>query len=202
MEGKQIVSNRYELEENAAAAERKTRFSTRMLALGAIVGAAYAALTMFLAPISYGAVQFRISEVLCILPYFIPGTAWGLFVGCAIANILGGGVLDIVFGSLATLGAALATAWFGKREHTVANSLLACLMPVVFNAVIVGAVVTAVFTVEGETINPFTHWSIYLSTAASVGFGEAVVLYVLGFPLVRWLPKQRFFQNFLDKFKS
>ena len=180
----------------------QSRFSTRKLALAAIVGAAYAALTLGLAPISYGAVQFRISEVLCILPYFFPCTAWGLFVGCAVANILGGGVLDIVFGSLATLGAALVTAWLGKKEHTVGNSLLACLPPVIFNAVIVGAVVTAVFTVEGETINPFTHWSIYLATAASVGFGELVVLFVLGFPLMRWLPRQQFFQKYVETFNS
>ena len=175
---------------------------TRSLALAAVVGAAYAALTVGLAPISYGAVQFRVSEVLCILPYFVPGTAWGLFVGCAIANILGGGILDIVFGSLATLGAALATAQFGKKEHTLGNSVLACLMPVVFNAVIVGAVVTAVFTVEGETVNPFTHWGIYAATAASVGFGELVVLFLLGLPLMRWLPKQTFFQKQIEKFKA
>ena len=174
----------------------------RTIALAAIVGAAYAALTIGLAPISYGAVQFRISEVLCILPYFLPCTAWGLFIGCAVSNIIGGGILDIVFGSLATLGAALVTAWLGKKKHTVANSLLACLPPVIFNAVIVGAVVTAVFTVEGETINPFTHWGIYLATAASVGFGEAVVLYVLGFPLMCWLPTQSFFRNAIAKFNT
>ena len=181
---------------------KHSRISTRTIALAAIVGAAYAALTIGLAPISYGPVQFRVSEVLCILPYFLPCTAWGLFVGCAVANLLGGGVLDIVFGSLATLGAALVTAWLGKKEHTVGNSLLACLPPVVFNAVIVGAVVTAVFTVEGETINPFTHWGLYAATAASVGFGEAVVLYVLGFPLMRWLPKQEFFQKYIQKFSE
>ena len=172
------------------------RINTRKLALAAVFGAAYAALTLGLAPISYGPIQFRISEVLCILPFFLPCTAWGLAVGCAVANIMGGGVLDIVFGSLATLGAALMTAYFGRKEHTVLNCILACLMPILFNAVIVGAVVTAVFTVEGETINPFTHWGLYAATAASVGFGELVVLFVLGFPLMRWLPKQKFFREF------
>ena len=178
----------------------ESRINTHAIALAAIVGAAYAALTIGLAPISYGPFQFRVSEVLCILPYFLPSTAWGLFVGCAIANIFGGGVLDIVFGSLATLAAALVTARLGKREHSVANALLACLPPVLFNAVIVGAVVTAVFTVEGETINPFTHLGLYAATAASVGFGEAVVLYVLGFPLLRWLPRQRFFPEMMEKY--
>lgn len=173
----------------------RSRISSKTIAIAAVVGAAYATLTVGLAPISYGAIQFRVSEVLCILPFFIPSTAWGLFIGCAIANILGGGVLDIVFGSLTTLLAALVTARLGKKEHTLGNSILACLQPVVFNAVIVGAVVTAVFTVEGETVNPFTHLGLYAATAASVGFGEAVVLFALGLPLMRWLPRQEFFKK-------
>lgn len=118
----------------------KTHFTTRKIALAAIIGATYAALTIGLAPISYGPVQFRVSEVLCILPYFLPCTAWGLFAGCAAANLIGGGVLDIVFGSLATFVAALLTAHIGKRKHTIANSLMGCLPPVLLNAVIVGAV--------------------------------------------------------------
>lgn len=81
----------------------------------AMVGAVYAALTMMLAPISYGNVQFRVSEALCVLPFFLPETAVGLFLGCALANtISAAGVLDIVFGSLATLGAGLCTAAFGR----------------------------------------------------------------------------------------
>ena len=84
--------------------------TTRKLAAAAVTGAAYAALTMLLAPISYGAIQCRVSEVLCILPFFIPCTAWGLFAGCAIANLLSAaGIFDVVFGSLATLLAALCT---------------------------------------------------------------------------------------------
>ena len=92
------------------------------------------------------------------------------------------------------------TAHIGKRKHTIANSLMGCLPPVLLNAVIVGAVVTAVFTVEGETINPFTHWGLYAATAASVGLGEAAVLYALGFRLMRWLPRQKFFQKILAKY--
>ena len=84
--------------------------SLRKLTFAAVVGALYAALTIALAPISYGPLQFRVSEVLCILPFFFPFTAWGLFVGCALANLFGSGLLpDIVFGSLATLLAALCT---------------------------------------------------------------------------------------------
>ena len=168
------------------------------LAAAAIVGAAYAVLTMALAPISYGAIQLRVSEVLCILPYFMPCTAWGLFIGCAVANLLTGNLFDIIFGSLATLTAALLTAAIGKRKRTLANSALACLMPVVFNALVVGAVITAAY----EGMNLFQHFGIFALNAAYVGLGEAIVLYVLGLPLMRYLPGKKFFKEFMEKVNS
>ena len=168
------------------------------LSAAAIVGAAYAVLTMALAPISYGAIQLRVSEVLCILPYFMPCTAWGLFIGCAVANLLTGNIFDIVFGSLATLAAALLTAALGRRKHTLANSALACLMPVVFNALIVGAVITAAY----EGMNLFQHFGVFAMNAAYVGLGEAIVLYVLGLPLMRYLPGKKFFKEFMEKVNS
>lgn len=94
----------------------KTNNTARSITAAAIVGAAYAALTMLLAPISYGAIQVRVSEALCILPYFLPCTAWGLFAGCAIANVLTGNIFDIIFGSLATLAAVLTAARLGPGE--------------------------------------------------------------------------------------
>ena len=42
------------------------------LAQGAMIAAIYVALTMVFAPISFGPVQFRIAEALCILPFFTP----------------------------------------------------------------------------------------------------------------------------------
>lgn len=168
------------------------------LAAAAIVGAAYAVLTMALAPISYGAIQLRVSEILCILPYFMPCTAWGLFIGCAAANLLTGNIFDIIFGSLATLAAALLTAAIGKRKHTLANSALACLMPVVFNALVVGAVITAAY----EGMNLFQHFGVFALNAAYVGLGEAIVLYVLGLPLMRYLPGKKFFKEFMEKVNS
>ena len=84
---------------------------TQKLITAAIIGALYAVLTMVLAPISYGPLQFRVSEVLCVLPYFMPYTAWGLLFGCVIANLVSAaGILDVVFGSLATLIACLCVA--------------------------------------------------------------------------------------------
>ena len=84
--------------------------TTRRIVTAAIVGALYAVLTIVLAPISYGPVQCRISEVLCILPFFMPCTTWGLFFGCAIANIASAaGLPDIIFVRLQRLWPACAS---------------------------------------------------------------------------------------------
>ena len=113
------------------------KISTRKLASAAVVGAAYAALTLLLAPISFGLVQFRVSEALCILPAFVPFTAWGLWAGCAIANLAGGYALtDIVFGSLATLGASLCMAAIAKGRRqplSLGRAVAVCFMPVIWN---------------------------------------------------------------------
>ena len=120
----------------------KMNNTARSITAAAVVGAAYAALTMLLAPISYGAIQVRVSEALCILPYFLPCTAWGLFAGCAIANVLTGNIFDIIFGSLATLAAVLTAARLGQGKHTLLSEFLACSANVVINAVVIGAVIT------------------------------------------------------------
>ena len=172
------------------------KINTRNLITAAVVGALYAVLTMALAPISYGALQFRVSEVLCILPFFMPSTAWGLFVGCIVANLMStAGVLDVVFGSLATLITCLCIAWCGKMGNTLKARLLACFMPVIWNGLIVGATLTIALA----GLNPLTHFGAFLVFAGEVALGELGVMYLIGLPLMTYLPKQRFFSEFVDK---
>ena len=172
------------------------KINTRNLITAAVVGALYAVLTMVLAPISYGALQFRVSEVLCILPFFMPSTAWGLFVGCIVANLMStAGVLDVVFGSLATLITCLCIAWCGKMGNTLKARLLACFMPVIWNGLIVGATLTIALA----GLNPLTHFGAFLVFAGEVALGELGVMYLIGLPLMTDLPKQRFFSEFVDK---
>lgn len=172
------------------------KINTRNLITAAVVGALYAVLTMVLAPISYGALQFRVSEVLCILPFFMPFTAWGLFVGCIVANLMStAGVLDVVFGSLATLITCLCIAWCGKMGNTLKARLLVCFMPVVWNGLIVGATLTIALA----GLNPLTHFGAFLVFAGEVALGELGVMYLIGLPLMTYLPKQRFFSEFVDK---
>ena len=177
---------------------KRPRFTTRMLAVNAMLAAIYAVLTIALAPISYGAVQFRVSEALTIAPFFLPGTVWGLWAGCVLANLFTGNLFDIIFGALATFLAALLTARFGRQGNTVRTRVLACLMPVLFNAVIIGAVIT--WGYEGQ--NVFEHPDVFAFNALTVGLGEAGVLYLIGYPLMTYLPKVKWFREFIEKCKE
>ena len=164
----------------------------RRLVFQALLAAVYAALTMALSFMSYGPVQFRIAEALCILPFFFPGCVWGLTVGCLLANLISAyGILDIVFGTLATLLCCLAVAALGRgNRRSWPRCIAACFMPVVFNAVIVGALIA-----YSETDCFFTgaFWPAFWFDAGTVGLGELVVMYVIGLPLMRILPKKKIY---------
>ena len=86
------------------------RKNIRYLTTAVMIAAMYVVLCIALRPFSYGEVQVRVAEALTILPYFTSAAIPGLFIGCIIANLLGGSImLDVVFGSLATLLAAIFT---------------------------------------------------------------------------------------------
>ena len=117
---------------------QNTRTRTRELTMAAMVAALYAVLSYFgnFFGLTYGPIQCRFAEALCVLPFLFPATAPGLFVGCLVTNLMSTvGPLDIVLGSLATLLAALWTA-------RMPNRWLAPLPPVLCNGVIVGAMIT------------------------------------------------------------
>ncbi len=114
----------------------KKLLTTRSLCVSAVIAALYAALTLLLAPFSYGPIQLRLSEALTLLPIILPQAIPGLFVGCLIANLYTGMITDIIFGSLATLIAAIGTYLLRKKP------ILAAACPVVSNGVIVGLVLS------------------------------------------------------------
>lgn len=170
--------------------------STRNIAIAALAAAAYTALTILLAPISYGAVQFRVSEALCVLPFFMPVTAIGLFIGCAAANLLGSaGPLDVVFGSAATLLAGLCIAGIGSSYRKTGGipglfpAIFACAMPALFNGPIIGAVLA--LTLTGQ--NNF--WPAFALISSQVMLGEAGVMYLIGLPALRLLPRMKGFNK-------
>lgn len=141
--------------------------TTKKMVKAAILAAIYAALTLILAPISFGPVQLRVSEALTILPIFSPIAIWGLTIGCLVSNLLGGfGVLDVVLGSFATLLGALGTRYFKNKP------VLAALCPVISNALIIGPMLY--FVVPDSPA--------LLLNVLTVGVGELFSCVALGIP--------------------
>lgn len=148
--------------------------SVRAIAQGGVIAALYIVLTALFAPISFGDVQLRIAEALTLLPVLSPVSIPGLFVGCFLSNLLFGQPWqDVVFGSLATLAAAV-------LSHKLRGNLwLAAAMPVAVNGIVIGLMLSVLYQLPAPM------------TMLTVALGEAVVCYVLGVPMIRIL-KARF----------
>lgn len=138
---------------------------------GAMIAGVYVVLAISFAPISYGPLQMRIAEALTVLPFVWPEAVGGLFVGCMLANLLGGlGIWDIVLGSLATLLAA----WLTMK---MPKAWLAPLPPVVINAIVVGGYLSVLYHM------PLLLCMVYVAA------GQAAACYLLGMILLRILLK-------------
>ncbi len=150
------------------------KYSTKYLVQAALIAALYATLTLLLSPIGYGPIQFRISEVLTLLPVISSASIPGLFIGCILANWLGGfGLADIIFGSLATLLAAISTYLLRRTRF------LYPLPPAIFNGVIVGSYIYLLY----DKTYPIA------LTMLFIGGAEAVICYGFGLPLISFIRK-------------
>ncbi|MDR1378270.1 MAG: QueT transporter family protein [Synergistaceae bacterium] len=155
----------------------KPDIKLKSLALGSVVAALYAVLTITLAPISYGPVQFRVSEALTLLPFYFPEAIPGLFVGCFIANFFGGnGMLDVFVGSFATLAAAY-------LSRKMPRLWLATLPPILVNMAAIG---TLLHYLLGVPL-----WS----TVFYVGIGQMGACVLLGYPLMKALENRGIFKR-------
>lgn len=146
------------------------KFKSKKIVKVGMIAALYAVLTLSIAPISYGAIQFRLSEILVLLVFFDEDFALGLILGCFISNLYSPlGVIDVIFGTFATF----LTVTMIKRSK---NLFIASLWPTVF-MIIVGIELNFV-----EHI-PFLITTIYLM------LGEFVVVTGIGYPLFKFISK-------------
>ena len=167
---------------------------SRFVAQAGVIAAAYAAFTILIlqlpSQLGWGLVQFRLSEALTVAALFTPAAIPGLTLGTAAANLFlvaqAGPIalLDVVFGSLGTF---LGAWWTWKWRARPAVALLG---PVVANALVVPAYLPIVlkglglYTVPLLGLDLEGHFlGMYLLGVAAVGFGQAVVIYGLGWPL-------------------
>lgn len=142
----------------------------------AMIAAIYIVLTLMLIPLGYGPVQFRVSEALCILPYFTPAAIPGVFIGCLLSNALGGAViLDVIFGSLASLIGAVGSYLLRRWRWAV------CIPPIVSNTLIIPWVLR--FAYGNDQIIPYM--------MVTVGIGEVLAIGVLGNLLMLSLERYR-----------
>ncbi|MDD3253655.1 MAG: QueT transporter family protein [Lachnospiraceae bacterium] len=145
--------------------KQNNRKSAYFLTYAAAIAAIYVVLTLALAPISFGPIQFRVSEALCILPFFTPAAIPGVFLGCLLSNLLAGAAtLDVVFGSIATLIGAIGS--YALRG----NKWLVCVPPIVSNTIIIPWVLRIAY--GSADLIPFM--------MLTVGIGEILAIGVLG----------------------
>ena len=154
----------------------KTR--TRYIAEGAMIAALYVILTYIsmIFGLDKGAIQCRLSESLTVLPIYFPSAIPGLFIGCIVSNLLTGcAVWDIIFGSLATLVAAIVTSRLKRVKY------LASIPPIVANTLVIPPIIAYVYGTE------MALWLIYIT----VFLGELVSCGLLGTMLIGIIEKKR-----------
>ncbi|MDR2531616.1 MAG: QueT transporter family protein [Oscillospiraceae bacterium] len=162
------------------------KFTTQQIAFGAILAAAYVALTL-INPLSFGEVQFRFSEILVLFCFYNPIFCIPLILGCFIANFIASpwGWIDMIFG---TLGTALAVFPMCRIRNIWVSSLL----PVVTNAICVGVMLKYFAGL------PYPLWQ----CMAFVGLGQLVVITIVGVPIFKFvLEKNTAFMSIIRKGK-
>ena len=146
------------------------------LAFGAMIAALYVVLTMPFASFAFGVIQFRFAEALTILPFFTPAAIPGLTLGCLLSNLLAGApLLDVIFGTVATLLGALGSYALRKQKWLV------CVPPILSNTVIIPWVLRMAYGVPDAI--PFL--------MLSVGISEIIAIGILGNLLLNFLLPMR-----------
>ncbi|MCR4633781.1 MAG: QueT transporter family protein [Erysipelotrichaceae bacterium] len=156
------------------------REKVHYIVMTGLIAALYAALTLVFAPISFSAVQVRIAEALIILPMFTPAAVPGLFLGCLLGNLLSGAmILDVIFGSIATLIGAYIGYLLKDRRWLVP------VPSIVSNALIIPFILRHVYGID----LPIPLLCLYIA------IGEFLGSYVLGQALAQFLiPRKDFFR--------
>jgi uncharacterized membrane protein len=152
------------------------KMKTRFITQAAIIAAIYVLLVLVFKPIGFGEIQVRIAEALTILPYFTPAAIPGVTIGCLLGNLLGGAnIIDIIFGSLATLIGAVFSYLLRRQKYLVP------LPPIIANTLIIPWILRYAYGL------PFTIPFLMLT----VGFGEVISCGLLGLLLLFTLQKYK-----------
>lgn len=158
--------------------------STKIIARAGLIGALYVLLSLITFPVASGAIQFRVSEALCVLPLIFPETIPALAVGCMLSNLITGcAPMDVVFGSIITLVAGVGTFLMGKFiKNTVLKIALGGIFPVLLNVFFLPLIW---YWCYGELEY------LYLMQVLFLIISQSVSIYALGSPLYLSIKKMR-----------
>lgn len=172
--------------------------STKRLCRSGVIAGLYVALTFVVLPVASGAIQFRPSEALTLLPLFFPESIPALFIGCLLANLISGCALpDIFLGSLVTLVSATLTFFAGRFiKNNVLKVFVGGIFPILLNALLLPLIW---FYAYGANEN------IYILQVAFLLISQTAVIYGLGFPLYFGILNLKnknvsFFKDYNDSF--
>lgn len=152
---------------------------TNYIVKTAIIAATYAVLTMLLAPISYGPIQFRVSEIMVLLVFIDKRYFTSIVLGTFLAGLFSPyGMLDAVVGTIATIVALGGIIVVNRALGDNLKSLMiASLSPTIANGVIIGWLISYSVGIP------------FLMPALQVAFGEFVVVSIVGVLVIRWIQK-------------
>lgn len=162
--------------------------STLYVTQAAVIAALYVALTYVSNSLglAYNAVQFRLSEILTVLPVFTPAAIPGLAIGCLIANISSPfGIADIVCGTAASLLAAICS-YYARNVKIRGIPVLSAFFPVLFNSIIIGL---EIWYLGAQTVE------LFFISALEVAAGQTVMCMLIGIPFTTAIKKTRIFET-------
>ena len=143
--------------------------------------AIYVALCYVFQPISYGMIQVRIAEALCIMALFDDFAILSITLGCLLSNLfIFNSIIDAIFGTIATFIGLICIKFIKKN-----NFFLKMLPTILSNAIIIPFVLKFAY---------FENTPLFLS-GVWVGLGEVVAVYVIGYILYHALQRTRLFEK-------
>lgn len=159
---------------------------TKYIVNAALIAALYAGLTFLsnVFSLAYGPLQLRLSEALTILPLFTPAAIPGLTIGCFISNIASFNAIDMIFGTAATLAAAIIT-YLLRNIKSKLLPIIGIIPPILINALVIG--------LELAFLADSGFAAAFLATAPLIGLSELAVCLMFGVPLFYVIKKHKIF---------
>ena len=156
--------------------------SVRMIAKVSVVAALYVVLSVVVAPVAFGPIQFRVSEVLIFLCFFRKDYIISLTIGCLITNLFNPFpemlIVDLIFGTLHTLISAFIIS-------KMRNIYLASLVPTIFMFII---------GLEYYFVLALPFWITTLTFMAS----EFIVVSIIGLPIFKLISRNNSLMQLIE----